>query len=100
MDLIGKPQGQRQGGQEGLPAGERAYTAPAAVVVVQDFQLQAALAAVAVGDFLPPQLVLSPGHDHEAGVGPMKDALKAGDLHIGLQGQLLLAGEGPVDGVG
>ena len=99
LNFIGESQGQGQRRLEGLAAGEGVDTALRAVVVVDDIQLQAALAAVVLCLNTPLQLVLSAGHHHEPGVGPGDDAVKIGHLDIGLQHDLLLAADVAVGGV-
>ena len=93
LDFIGKTQGQRQRGLEALAAGQGLDTAAGAVVVVDDSQVKARLAALVLGtDAL--QLVLARRHLHQAGVGVDKDAVEVVHLDVGLQPDLLLAAQG------
>ena len=68
--------------------------------MVDDLQVQAALAPVVVR--LPPaaQLVLPAGHHQEADVGPTDDLVEVGGLDISLQLDVLFFPERAVGGVG
>ena len=93
LDFIRKAQGQCQRGLEALAAGQGLDTAAGAVVVVDDSQVKARLAALVLGtDAL--QLVLARRHLHQAGVGVDKDAVEVIHLNVGLQPDLLLAAQG------
>ena len=93
LDFVGKTQGQRQRGLEALAAGQGLDTAAGAVVVVDDSQVKARLAALVLStDAL--QLVLARRHLQQAGVGVDKDAVEVIHLDVGLQPDLLLAAQG------
>ena len=100
LHLVRQPQGKGQGRFAGLTAGEGLDASAAAVVVVDDVQLQAALAAVVLRLPAALQFILAAGHGHEPPVGPGDDPLEAGHLHIGLQHHLLPAGDGAGGRVG
>ena len=88
-----RAQCQRQRGLEAFAAGQGLDTAAGAVVVVDDSQVKARLAALVLGtDAL--QLVLARRHLHQAGVGVDKDAVEVVHLDVGLQPDLLLAAQG------
>ena len=68
--------------------------------MIDNVQLQAALAAVVLGLRAPLELILSAGHDHQPGVGPCQDAVKIGHLYIGLEHDLLAPYELPARRIG
>ena len=100
LDHVAQTQGQGQGGQEGFAAGQALDAALAAVAVVDDIQLQAALALAVLRLGAALQLVLAVGHHRQAQVGPTDDLLKIGGLDIGLQAELGLAPDGAARGIG
>ena len=61
--------------------------------MVDDVQLQTALALAVIR--LPPALefILSAGHDQKPEIGPPEDSVKEGHLNISLQGDFFSAGE-------
>ena len=97
--FIGKPQCQRQRRQKGFSAGQGIGAALAAVVMIDDVQIQAALGFSIAGEFPPFQLILSIGHDHEPDVGPVQDAVKIGGLDVCFQCDLFFAADGAAGGL-
>ena len=93
LDLVREAQSQRQGGFEALAAREGLDAAAGAVVVVDDAEVEAGLAALVLGTH-PLQLVLPGGHLHEAGVGVDEDGVEVVHLDVSLKAYLLFAAEG------
>ena len=93
LDLVREAKRQRQGGFEALTAREGLDAAAGAVVVVDDAEVEAGLAALVLGAH-PLQLVLPGGHLHQAGVGVAQDAVQIVHLDVGFQFDLLFAGQG------
>ena len=93
LDLVREAQSQRQGGFEALAAREGLDAAAGAVVVVDDAEVEAGLAALVLGTH-PLQLVLPGGHLHKAGVGVDEDGVEVVHLDVSLEAYLLFAAEG------
>ena len=93
LDLVRKPQRQTEGGLEGFASGQGADASLCAIVVVDDIQLQAALAAVIPRFTAPLQLVLSARHGQKTQIGPPDNAVEIGGLDVGLQHNLFLSGD-------
>ena len=67
--------------------------------MVEGIELEACLGRAAVGGAAA-QLVLSVGHNHQACVGALDDALEIGRLYVCLETDALFAAELAVGGIG
>ena len=91
LDLVCKSQRQRQRSLERFAARERPHIPFRSVVVINDIQIESALAGVAARLLTPDKLVLPVGHLQQPQICTGDDPIEKGHLNVSLQLHLRLA---------